>query len=159
MYSVLFVCLGNICRSPTAEGIFRGLVEKQGLQKLIHADSAGTGAWHIGNAPDQRAQETALARNIVLGGLKARQVELSDFLNFNLIIAMDSQNLANLDRLAGDHKNKLHLMLDFAPKLETRDVPDPYYGTETENGFDAVFDMIETASVGLLNHIKNHTRL
>ncbi len=156
MVNVLFVCLGNICRSPTAEGVFRTLLEKEGLGDQISVDSAGTGNWHVGSPPDRRAQAAARNRGVDLSGCRARQAIREDFSRFDYVIAMDSDNHHDLSRLCspGD-ENKLHLFLEFAPQLGRRDVPDPYYGAE--GGFEGVLDMIGAASEGLLAHIReNH---
>ena len=148
--SVLFVCLGNICRSPTAEGIFRKLVEDRGLADAIHIDSAGTGAWHVGQQPDPRAIEAARARGIDLTSLRGRQVQTRDFSEFDYVLAMDHENYANLTYLAReDQLDKLFLFLEFAQGVPESEVPDPYY----EGGFPRVFDLIENASEGLLQHI------
>jgi protein-tyrosine phosphatase len=150
--SVLFVCLGNICRSPTAEGVFRAIVESRGLTELIHIDSAGTSNWHIGSRPDPRAIEAASARGIDLSGLRGRQVIARDFSEFDYVIAMDHENYANLSRLATpEQAAKLHLFLEFAEGVSEVEVPDPYFGSA--GGFPHVLDLIENASKGLLNHI------
>ena len=156
MVNVLFVCLGNICRSPTAEGVFRHLVAAEGLSESITIDSAGTGAWHIGDPPDARAQAAARRRGIELSGQRARQVAAGDFERFDYVIAMDQSNLANLSMQAPDAAHpRIHLFLDFAPDVGTKEVPDPYYGGP--GGFDDVLDMIEAASMGLLQDIRrNH---
>ncbi|MDA0305670.1 MAG: low molecular weight phosphotyrosine protein phosphatase [Proteobacteria bacterium] len=153
MVNVLFVCLGNICRSPTAEGVFLGLLKKEGLDEQISVDSAGTGNWHVGSPPDRRAQAAAKDRGIDLSGQRARQATKDDFNRFDYIIAMDSDNHDDLSRLCppGGEK-KLHLFLDFAPELGRSDVPDPYYGAD--GGFEGVLDMIEAASLGLLADIR-----
>lgn len=153
---VLFVCLGNICRSPTAEGVFRHLVEAEGLSDRIHIDSAGTGDWHIGKAPDPRTIEEAAKRNYDLSGLRARQVSAADFAEFDYVIAMDKENLKNLKAMEPEgYKGHLGLFLAFAPAVEAEEVPDPYYGEQ--EGFTLVLDMVEKASRGLLEHIKeNH---
>lgn len=148
--SVVFVCLGNICRSPTAEGVFGSLVKSRGLEEFIYIDSAGTSNWHIGEPPDPRATEAARARGIDLSALRGRQATASDFSEFDYVIAMDDDNYTNLSRLANpDQQHKLHLFLDFASGVVEREVPDPYYG----GGFPHVLDLIENASEGLLNHI------
>ncbi len=155
MVQVLFVCLGNICRSPSAEGVFRALVEAEGLGDAIGVDSAGTGAWHIGEPPDRRAQAAAKRRGVDLSGQRARQAGAGDFKRFDLIVAMDRDNHGNLSALCPpgqDHR--LRLFLDFAPGSDISDVPDPYYGGE--GGFDTVLDLIEDASQGLLAHIRQH---
>jgi protein-tyrosine phosphatase len=137
--------LGNICRSPTAEGVFRGLAAKAGLD--VVTDGAGTGAWHIGNPPDRRAQTEAARRGYDLSDLRARQVTTSDFESFDLIVAMDRSNLANLQALRpGGSSAPVQLFLDYAPDQSLREVPDPYY----EDNFSEVFDLVETASRGLI---------
>lgn len=156
MINVLFVCLGNICRSPTAEGVFEALVEKEGLGGQISIDSAGTGNWHAGSPPDRRAQAAARLRGIDLSRQRARQAKRDDFNRFDYVIAMDQDNHHDLFRLCppGDEQ-KLYLFLEFAPALNRRDVPDPYYGGD--GGFEGVLDMIEAAAQGLLADIrKNH---
>lgn len=153
MVKVLFVCLGNICRSPTAEGVFRALVAGEGLGDRIQVDSAGTSDWHIGEPPDRRGQEAARRRGYDLSGLRARQVTPHDFERFDYVIAMDQSNVAKLSALApAGTGEKLSLFLAFAPELGTREVPDPYYGGP--DGFDDVLDMIEAASKGLLADIR-----
>ena len=148
--SVVFVCLGNICRSPTAEGVFRELVRERGLENAIHIDSAGTSDWHVGQSPDPRAIEAAAQRGIDLSELRGRQATSRDFSEFDYVIAMDNENYANLSRLASpDQQHKLHLFLDFANDVEESEVPDPYYG----GGFPHVLDLIKNASQGLLDHI------
>jgi len=155
MIKVLFVCLGNICRSPTAEGVFRSVVEQAGLSDQILVDSAGTGNWHIGSPPDRRAIDTAALRNIDLSILKARQVSKEDIAVFDYIIAMDNQNLLDLRSIAdAEHHHKLNLFLTFADRYTELEVPDPYYGGN--QGFSHVIDMIEAASNGLLHHIKQN---
>src|SRR3954471_23362395 len=140
---VLFVCMGNICRSPTAEGVLRRLVREEGLEDRVEIDSAGTGGWHAGAPPDERATEAARRRGLDLAGA-ARQVEPADFERFDLILAMDRDNLAELRRLAPDDeaRGKLRLLLG------DRDVPDPYYGGE--RGFEDVLDLVEAGCRDLL---------
>ena len=153
MVKVLFVCLGNICRSPTSEGIFRAMVTNAGLGDLISIDSAGTGAWHEGDPPDPRGQAAAIRRGYDLSDQRARKVAIRDFEQFDYIIGMDSQNCADLTALAPEAAcDKIKLFLDFAPHLGHRDVPDPYYGGP--QGFDNVLDLVEEASKGLLNDIR-----
>jgi protein-tyrosine phosphatase len=152
---VLFVCLGNICRSPTAEGVFRERVKQRGLEDKITIDSAGTGDWHIGKPADQRAAQAALARGYDLSALRARQAAREDFSQFDYILGMDHSNLANLKALAPpDYSGYLGLFLDFAKASDHLEVPDPYYGGE--RGFQLVLDLIENASEGLLEHILEH---
>lgn len=154
--SVLFVCMGNICRSPTAQGVFENLVREQGLIDRILIDSAGTHAYHIGNPPDQRSQAAARNRGLDLSGQRARKVEVLDFERFDYILAMDRANLEDLLRLAQQEQlERLHLFMRFASRWKVDEVPDPYYGGNS--GFDRVLDMAEDAAAGLLEHIRrNH---
>lgn len=149
--SVLFVCLGNICRSPTAHGVFENMVKQQGHDQLISIDSAGTGSWHIGASPDERSAAVALQRGYDLSHLKARKVTKNDFSQFDYILAMDEQNLSDLrDMQPTNYTGHLSLFLDFA-EADEHEVPDPYYGGP--QGFDHVLDLVEQASEGLLEHI------
>jgi len=158
MVKVLFVCLGNICRSPTAEGVFRKLVEKEGLLEQIEIDSAGTHAYHVGEPPDSRAQETAARRGVDLSQLRGRKATTRDLEEFDYVLAMDSENYHNLTAIAEPHHlSRIRLFLDYAPDLGTREVPDPYYGGP--DGFDRVLDMIEEAALGLLNAIRQQHQL
>ena len=153
MVKVLFVCMGNICRSPTAHGVFRALVEKEGLTERIDIDSAGTHAYHVGNPPDRRAQATAQERGIDLSDLVARRVAPEDFEVFDYVLAMDQDNYLSLAEICPDHHvDKIHMFMDFADRMRTREVPDPYYGGPA--GFDRVFDLVEAASLGLLQEIR-----
>lgn len=153
MVKVLFVCMGNICRSPTAHGVFRALVEREGLPHAIGIDSAGTHAYHVGNPPDKRAQATARGRGIELSDLLARRVAPEDFDEFDYVLAMDQDNYMALCEICPDpHVDKIHMFMDFAPQMRTREVPDPYYGGPA--GFDRVFDLVEAASEGLLEEIR-----
>jgi protein-tyrosine phosphatase len=153
---VLFVCLGNICRSPTAEGTMRALVREAGMEERIELDSAGTGSWHVGSSPDERATAAAAGRGIALEGA-ARQVSVADFDDFNLMIAMDSANLSDLRALASDdrQREKVRLLREFEPAgagSGDLDVPDPYYGPG--DGFERVLDMVEASCRGLLAQIE-----
>ncbi|MCB1724149.1 MAG: low molecular weight phosphotyrosine protein phosphatase [Gammaproteobacteria bacterium] len=150
---VLFVCMGNICRSPTAHGVFRAMVRTAGLEDRIQIDSAGTHAYHVGSAPDRRAAATAAARGIDLSDLVARRVEEVDFEAFDYVLAMDQENFLSLsDICPRQHLDKIQLFMDFAPEMRTREVPDPYYGGPS--GFDRVFDLVDAASRALLDDIK-----
>ena len=149
---VLFVCLGNICRSPTAEGVFRRYVQDAGLAERILIDSAGTGDYHIGDAPDARACEAASRRGYDLSKLRARQVSRDDFERFDYVLAMDEENLRTLTRLAPpDHRHKLKMLTDFSSQ-HAQYVPDPYAGGP--QGFELVLDLVEDAAQGLLRHIQ-----
>ena len=154
LVKVLFVCTGNICRSPTAEGVFRKLVIDAGIGDKIFVDSAGTGAWHVDQAPDRRSQEAARKRGIDLSAQRARQVTTDDFKNFDYVLAMDTANLRILSELCpSDLVSSISLFLDYAPSLKRREVPDPYHGGG--RGFEVVLDLIEAASNGLLSHIRS----
>jgi protein-tyrosine phosphatase len=160
MVRVLFVCLGNICRSPTAEGVFRQVVRQASLADYIDIDSAGTHAYHIGDPPDRRAQAAAARRGVDLSGLRGRQATPRDIEEFDYVLAMDRENLQNLQAICPSGlETKLRLFLEFAGERVEREVPDPYFGGES--GFDRVLDMIEDAAQGLLAHIRQHhaTRL
>jgi protein-tyrosine phosphatase len=150
--SVLFVCMGNICRSPTAEGVFRRLVEGAGLGHAVRIDSAGTHGYHVGAAPDKRAQAAARGRGYDLARLVGRQVSQRDFEEFDYILAMDRDNLANLEQLCPpEQSHKLMLFLSYSADYPGHEVPDPYYGGP--QGFDRVLDMVEDAARGLLADI------
>lgn len=150
-HSLLFVCLGNICRSPLAEGMFAHVVAEAGHGARFHVDSAGTSDWHIGGPPDGRAIHAAAARGIDISGQRARQVAASDFSRFDYVLAMDESNLARLQAVAGPEPGaRLHLFLDFADGL-SGEIPDPYYGGA--EGFEQVLDMVEAASRGLMQRI------
>jgi protein-tyrosine phosphatase len=150
---VLFVCMGNICRSPTAEGVFAQLLAQQGLTDYIQADSAGTHAYHIGNPPDPRSQQTALQRGIDISKLRARRFTGDDFQEFDYVLAMDSENYENLSEACPpEARYKLKMFLEFAPHMNELDVPDPYYGGAL--GFERVLDLVEAASEGLVEHIR-----
>lgn len=145
--------MGNICRSPTAHGVFRRLVQEEGFSQVIEIDSAGTHAYHIGEPPDRRAQLTATRRGIDLSDLRARRIELDDFARHDYVLAMDTDNLAILTGLCpAEHVHKLRLFMEFAPDWGSGEVPDPYYGGVT--GFERVFDMVEAAARGLIEDIR-----
>lgn len=150
--SVLFVCMGNICRSPTAEGVFRHFVNEAGLSEQFDIDSAGTHAYHVGEPPDHRAAAAAERRGISLANIAARRVSDDDFERFDFIIAMDDDNRQRLlDQAPEEHRSKVTLFLSFADNDE-REVPDPYYGGAA--GFERVLDLVEEASRGLLATIQ-----
>lgn len=151
--SVLFVCMGNICRSPTAEGVFRHVVKKANMEDQITIDSAGTHAYHIGESPDKRSQATAREHGINLSSQRAREAVSVDFERFDYIVAMDKSNYENLKRLTDseEQQQKLSLFMQFSSEWDNDEVPDPYYGGD--NGFDQVFDMVLSASNGLLENI------
>ncbi|MGO4620057.1 low molecular weight protein-tyrosine-phosphatase [Ensifer sp. 2YAB10] len=145
---VLFVCLGNICRSPLAEGVLRALAEKKGLAPALEVDSAGTGAWHIGDPPDRRSIEAARRHGIDISELRGRQVRPEDFRNFDLILGMDENNVRTLKRLAPEGAaEKVRLFLDYASG-RSEDVPDPYY--EGPEAFEALYQMLDAGCSSLL---------
>ena len=155
---ILFVCMGNICRSPTAHGVFANLVAQANLQNLITVDSAGTHAYHIGEAPDPRTQQAAQSRDIDLSNLKARKIVDSDFAEFDYILAMDQANLQNLQAVAPKTSSaRVQLFMDYAQRWQEREVPDPYYGGA--QGFERVLDMVEDAAEGLLLHLRQQHQL
>ena len=152
--SVLFVCLGNICRSPTADAVLGRKVETLGLQSRLLVDSAGTGDWHVGQPPDPRSQHHAARRGYDLSPLRARQVAVEDFDRFDFILAMDRNNLVELERMRPRaHAGELDLFLRYGSGSRGLEVPDPYYGGE--QGFEEVLDLIEEAADGLLAHIRS----
>lgn len=149
---VLFVCMGNICRSPTAEGVFNNVIQKMGKADHFLVDSAGTHAYHIGEPSDSRSQQTARGRGIDLSGIRARKVTPTDFEYFDHILAMDSDNYHILMSISpSEHQHKVNLFLDYATDRKEQDVPDPYYGGP--NGFEHVFDLVEEASKGFYQSI------
>jgi protein-tyrosine phosphatase len=150
---VLFICMGNICRSPTAHAVFRKQVNQAGLADKINIDSAGTHAYHIGNPPDSRSVATAAKRDIVMADLRARKVEFSDFYEFDYLLVMDDHNHQLVTELGPrEEQHRVSYLLDFAPEVGRKDVPDPYYGGP--HGFEQVFDMVEIACANLLAHIR-----
>lgn len=150
---VLFVCLGNICRSPTGEGLLRHLLAERGLEGEIEVDSAGTGAWHVGEGPDARMTRAAAGRGYRLEGA-ARQVTAADFGRFDLVVAMDRQNLADLEAMApppAERRAELRLFSHFLPSGSPADVPDPYYGGD--DGFERVIDLVEEGCAAIADHL------
>ena len=153
---ILFVCLGNICRSPAAEGVFKQKVKDRDLEKLFVVDSAGTGSWHVGNLADPRMRETALSRGIELTS-RSRKIEKSDLYEFDHILVMDNDNLFAVKSLIKDNQNpvssKIKLILNYSKKAQVREVPDPYYGGQ--NGFEKVIDLLDDAMDGLIDDLMN----
>jgi len=153
---ILFVCLGNICRSPTAEIVFREIVAREAPGLSVEVDSAGTAGYHVGEPPDARTRAAALRRGYDMSALRARIVEPTDFGHFDLILAMDRDNLNVLNRRApATARGRIRLFLEFAPDADTAEVPDPYYGGP--NGFEEVLDLVEAASRGLLEHLRSYS--
>ena len=150
---VLFICMGNICRSPTAHGVFEQLLEQHGLAHAVAVDSAGTHAYHVGEAPDKRSQQVARERGYELGHLRARRVENRDFEDFDYVLAMDNDNYNLLAaQCPGHQQDKLQMFLDYAQNFSEREVPDPYYGGA--RGFQHVLDLVEDAALGLIHDIQ-----
>lgn len=157
MTSILFVCMGNICRSPTAEGVFRNLHAELAPQLELHIDSAGTHAYHIGEPPDSRSQAAAQARGVDISRHRGRQVMVDDFHVFDYVLAMDSANLQRLQTMRPrDARAKLKLLLEYAPETKHKDVPDPYYGGA--RGFEEVLDLVEAGGRGLMAEILKRQR-
>ena len=157
MIKVLFVCMGNICRSPTAEGVFRHLLRQRNLEDRIEVDSAGTHGYHAGEAPDQRTQRAAAVRQYNLSDMRARKVAAQDLEYFDLVLAMDHNNLAVLKRICPpDKHDRLGLLMSYSKNFDDDEVPDPYYGLG--HGFDLVLDMIEDAASGLLESLEQRLR-
>lgn len=153
MYSVLFVCMGNICRSPTAEGVFRRQLKMKSFDRLVAADSAGTHAYHIGEAPDLRAQRAAAGRGYDISGIRARKIVVQDMAHFDLVLAMDRKCLDAVRVICpSEYVERIGLFMDYAQRFSEEEVPDPYYGAG--DGFERVLDMVEDASTGLLEAIK-----
>jgi len=156
--AVCFVCLGNICRSPTAESVMRAQIDEADLAERIVVDSAGTGNWHVGKAPDERAQQAGRQRGYDLSALRARQITLDDFDRFDLLLAMDEKNLGNMRQLCPpEHRSKIRLLMEFASAGESREVDDPYFGGS--EGFEHVLDQCEDACRGLLAHLRSRLDL
>lgn len=155
MIKVLFVCLGNICRSPTAHGVFSQQVADAGLAGQIEVDSAGTSGWHNGASPDSRSVAEAVARGYDLSYIRSRAVIDNDFVEQDLILAMDQDNLNDLlARCPAEHQHKIKLFLEFSSEITSREVPDPYYGGD--EGFSRVFDLVELGGLALLQHFKEN---
>ena len=151
---ILFVCLGNICRSPTAEAVLRDLLAREAPELSVEIDSAGIGDWHIGEPPDQRALVAARRRGLDMSRLRARQIVSEDFARFDFILAMDRANLSDLrGRAPTQYRERVRLFLEFAPDLGIDEVPDPYYGGAA--GFEDVLDLAEQAARGLLSHLRD----
>ncbi len=149
--------MGNICRSPTAHGVFQTIVDNHDLGTSIQVDSAGTHSYHIGSAPDPRSQETADAHGIDLSGLRARRFKSTDFVEFDYLLAMDRENLADMFAIKPDeYSATVNLMLEYSTQFEQPEIPDPYFG---EGGFDQVFDMINDAALGLLQEIRKQHQI
>lgn len=149
---ILFFCMGNICRSPTADGVMRAKLQAAGLDAAV--DSAGTHGYHVGAPPDRRSQAHARRRGYDLSPLRARQLVAEDFTRFDLVLAMDADNLAHAERLCPpEQRHRLKLLLDYAPQLGRREVPDPYYGGDA--GFEDVLDLVEAACDGLVTSLRN----
>lgn len=150
---VLMVCMGNICRSPMAHGVFAERIREAGLDHAIEVDSAGTHSYHVGEPPDRRAQAAARARGYELSGQRARRLEADDFREFDYVLVMDDENLRNARTLQPtDGKARLHRFLEFAGSRREREVPDPYYGGS--QGFATVMDLVEEAATGFLSHLR-----
>ena len=154
---ILFVCLGNICRSPTAEAVFRAVAAREAPELMIEVDSAGTAGYHVGEPPDLRTRQAASRRGYDMSSLRARIVEPRDFEDFDFILAMDRENLKVLNHRAPvQARDRVRLFLEFAPDAATTEVPDPYYGGP--NGFEEVLDLVEAATQGLLQHLRQRAR-
>ena len=158
MIRVLFVCMGNICRSPTAQGVFDTLIKNHGLTGVLESDSAGTTGWQKGSSPDARAKETARSRGYILDKYRAREISGNDFHKFDLILAMDKDNLAYLNKMCPpEHHSKLKLFLTYGSASDDLEVPDPYYGGK--RGFELVLELVEDAGEGLMSYLKSKHQL
>jgi protein-tyrosine phosphatase len=156
MIKVLFVCLGNICRSPMAEAVFRDLVKKDGLEKVISIDSAGTGNWHVGEPPHEGTRNILSSNEIMYEGQKARQIKTKDLTEFDYIIGMDAENIGNMHKMAGQSKTgMIARLMDFVPDNEFEDVPDPYF----TGNFQEVYELVTAGCERLLVEIKNRESL
>lgn len=154
---ILFICMGNICRSPTAAAVFRHLLQQRTADVTVEVDSAGTHDYHVGEAPDRRAMAAARRRGFDMSGLRARQIEDSDFERFDLLLAMDRENVAELRRRApAAYHPRIRLFMEYAPQAHSRVVPDPYYGGS--QGFEEVLDLLEQASAGLIEEVLKRSR-
>jgi protein-tyrosine phosphatase len=152
MVRVLFVCLGNICRSPLAQGVFEDLVRCEGLESEVFVDSAGTGSWHVGHPPDERGQRSASLRGLDISAQRARRIALEDCQNFDYVLTMDEENYRAVAALCRRGGAEVRPFLDYAPNRAETEVPDPFYGNP--GGFEYVLDLVEEASEGLLEKIK-----
>lgn len=152
-HKILFVCMGNICRSPSAEGVFRDMVKEHNLSQFFYIDSCGTHGYHTGQPPDSRSQHAAMRRGIDISQQTARTIEQNDFNRFDYILAMDNHNRSFLQSMADEvYLNKIHLFLEYAENCKLIEVPDPYFGGE--EGFEIVLDLLQQASIGLLKHLQ-----
>ena len=152
-HKILFVCMGNICRSPSAEGVFRDMVKEHNLSQFFYIDSCGTHGYHTGHSQHSRSQHAAMRRGIDISQQTARTIEQNDFNRFDYILAMDNHNRSFLQSMADDvYLNKIHLFLEYAENCKLIEVPDPYFGGE--EGFEIVLDLLQQASIGLLKHLQ-----
>ncbi len=152
-HKILFVCMGNICRSPSAEGVFRNMVKEHNLSQFFYIDSCGTHGYHTGQPPDSRSQHAAMRRGIDISQQTARTIEQNDFNRFDYILAMDNHNRSFLQSMADEvYLNKIHLFLEYAENCKLIEVPDPYFGGE--EGFEIVLDLLQQASIGLIKHLQ-----
>ena len=155
--SVVFVCMGNICRSPLAHAVFSQYVHQHGLSDLIHTDSAGTHAYHTGNKPDIRSIKVAADKGYDLSALRAKKINQSMMLDAHHVLVMDQQNLSDLKLAFASHDNKIELFLNYHPDRVGEDVPDPYY--QDQHAFEHVLELVENAALSLLHHLRNLYRL